>query len=1091
MRRQPLSYTKKTNRILLRTIILIVFASILVFMDKGLPARAGYVPNVINASISGVYHSGQSYYINGQSVLNATVEDYSTISVNNIQVFAEIYKNENYYRTIEMNKIDDDNFSLMLSFLEDGIYSFVLYAKDGYVIRSDNEFELNGGGNGFILDNRPPSISINVGKGTYFDGTDYYIGASASINGISVNIAVNDGISGNEAGISKLSISLNDTELDKDYSGNTIVKTFGDRIYEYGTVSVNTLQIQDYLNSLSVNSYRYNFYVASEDKLGNKSDRNVNLLMDVTKPQILNITIDGKDIRGDFDSFDHICDSPSMEIIVKTSDSASGGVGYESGVSKIYVKYIGTDGQVDECSYTVSNNEAVIRTPGSSFRGHVEIYAVDNVGNTGSTVGTKGIICEPQGKHDSEEHIVITMPDTVYRTKTGGLLYNGSAEIKVSVTDNYSGINSISVSSMTITACDDDLYATYSNMHDDNTGIFRAKENDKGLVTRAEGTFRVYTECNDITLFITIMDNAGNLSKKQINFSIDKTKPAIVTELINTESDEIYSQYYNSDQQVRITISDRNFDPAGVYLAICEGGDTVSVNGFAFKVVDDYGIETYEATVPFSDDGEYDIYINSYDLAGNICEGKRLEQFVIDKTAPVITVTYNDPEGIDNYYREDRILYLNIKEKNFTQYRVECIKDTACGYFTQFSEWKDTNIYHNSELTFDQTGTYSFEIEVTDMAGNVSTVDIPVFIVDLEKPEISFYGVEDGGTYAVEITPEIYVSDAYYDTDTLKISLTGVRTGYEGTFLTTSVNNKGESVSASTIPVSDLFSDNLDDVYTLSVSNTDKSGNEESATIYFAINCLGSIYELAEDTTQLNYSYIKGGNNITLTEINPDIINDEDINIVLYKDGVPTTLVMGADFIINKSEEDGEYKRYEYDINAECFDEDGVYELTVQSIDKAGNENNNLNEERNGFIRFAVDNTAPLIRVLNINSDTRYEDSEKTLEFYCFDKYKLDTVKVYVDNIETPVIYSEEKGVYELKLYESVDTRNIRIVATDYAGNTTEVELKNVMILQEWYIRFWNNHTLRYGAIAGIVLLILISIRVLLHVNGKWIFVKK
>ena len=96
-----------------------------------------------------------------------------------------------------------------------------------------------------------------------------------------------------------------------------------------------------------------------------------------------------------------------------------------------------------------------------------------------------------------------------------------------------------------------------------------------------------------------------------------------------------------------------------------------------------------------------------------------------------------------------------------------------------------------------------------------------------------------------------------------------------------------------------------------------------------------------------------------------------------------------------------------------------------------------------------------------------------------------------MDNIETPVIYSEEKGVYELQLYEALDTRNIRIVATDYAGNTTEVELKNVMILQEWYIRFWNNHTLRYGAIAGIVLLILISVRVLLHVNGKWIFVKK
>ena len=1079
------------NKMWGRIVFWIVLFIMLVFLDRGLPVRAGNVPEVISAGISGTYQYGQLIYINDDSVLKATVKDYSTISVNDIHVYARIYKNDDYYRTVEMHMQSTDQFSIPLTFLDEGTYSFILYVKDGYILISDNDYELNGNGNGYIADNNGPVVNMGIGKGTYFDGTDYYVGASASINGISANISVADGVSGNEAGLSKLSVSLNNTTINADYSGNAIVKTFGGGQYEYGTVSVNTLQIQDYLDSLSVNTFRYSLYVACEDKLGNKCERNINILMDVTSPQITNISVDGADIRGDFECFVCICDSSSKEITVYASDATSGGIGYESGVAKIYAKFIGTDGEVNEYCYTVSDNVAIIKTPGSSFRGRVEVYAVDFVGNTSTTIGTKGIICESQNVHNNSEHISVTMPETSYRTKTGGLLYDGSVEINVTVTDDYSGISSISVSSMTVTACDDECYGTYSDMHSDNTGIFRSKVKDKGLITKAEGTFRINTECNDITVYITIRDNAGNTSKKEVNLSIDKTKPTIVTELVNTESDELYSNYYNNNQYMKLTISDRNFDEKGVCLAVCEGGDTVSVNGFTYKGVDDYGIETYEVTVPFSEDGEYDIYINSVDLAGNSNEGKRAEYFVIDKTPPVITVTYNEPDGIENYYREERVLYLNIKETNFTQYRVDCVKDTNSSYFSSFYDWTDTGINHNSEIVFDKTGTYSFDIEVTDMAGNVSTIEIPIFVIDLEKPEILFYGVEDDGTYSKEITPKVYISDSYYDPDTLKISLTGVRTGYEGTYESTDVSNKGETVSMSSIPVSDIFSDNLDDVYTLSVSSTDKAGNEENVILYFAINCLGSIYEIPNDVGEMNYSYINEENGITITEINPDTIKSADVNIILYKDGMPITLTQGIDYVINKNEKDGEYKEYEYEIDSENFIDDGVYELEIISTDKAGNENSNLNEERGGMVRFAVDNTAPVILVLNVISDTRYETSEKTLEFYCFDKYGLSDIEVYLDDIEAPVTYSEEKDVYELKLYESGEPRNICIVAKDYAGNISEINITNVRVLQEWYIRFWNNQRLRYGSIIGVLVLIMLTTRTIWQIKGKRVFIRR
>ena len=1081
MKKQQHFLTGNNAGVYLKIIFGLLIIIVLPILDKALPVRASYVPEVTSAYISGTYSHNSEIYFNSNAVLYATVEDYDSTSMD-ISVYATVYRNGEYFKTLYLDQINDLKYSAELDFFDEGNYTFELYVKDVFFIRCDNDFCLDGGTNGYIADNSGPDIRFDLGR-TYFDGTDYYVNASASINGVSVNMSVSD-----NTGIRNLSVSVNERSIGSDYYGRGLRSSFGDGTYEYGPVSINTIQIQDYLDSLSENSYSYEVYARSEDRLSNSTVKTANILMDVTSPAVTNINVDGIDIIGDFDTYVFECNSENCTIKVGTTDATSGGVGFESGVAGIHVRFIGADGGVTEKTYIAGGNEISVTTPGTEFKGRLEIYAFDNVGNIGDTVGTKGIVCEPQSCHDRDTHIFVTMPDTPYKTVSGNLLYNSNTSVKVTVIDEYSGIRSISVSSSTLTLCDDEYYETYSDLQAEDTGVFHRRESDKGLATKAEGNLNVKMDCNDITLYITIKDNAGNTSVQEVTFSIDKSRPEITSELLNTSEDETFSDYYKSDQYVKITVKDRNFDDDKVYFSEKENQTATVLSGFTCVGTDEYGVSTYEITVPYTKDGEYEISVSSNDLAENAGVRNNLEHFVVDKTAPSLTVTYNSPAGIGDFYREERTLSLTVSDTNFTSYRVECVRNTNCRYFSGFSEWTE-NVYTNSSaITFDETGTYDFTIKVTDKAGNVTEFVVPTFVIDFDNPVIGFYGAVDGGIYQRDVEPNIRISDAYYDADTLEVSLTGVRTGFEGTIVTSEADNTGEELTMTTISAGGDDTSNYDDVYTLSVASTDKAGNETESVIYFSVNCNGSVYDISDATGDINYSYISGENGVTVTEINPDVIKSNDIEIVLYKDGVPTILTRSTDYVINKSEIAGEYKRYSYLIKPECFSEDGVYEVSICSVDRAGNVNENLDADRGGLIRFAVDNTAPMVSVINTSSDTRYEEPERTVEFSVFDKYGDAAVTVYVDDVETPVAYNPEKDVYEFILQEDTKARNIVIMAVDYAGNVTEIHLDNIKVLQEWYVRFMNNKPLRNCSFAGLIVLIIVSIRLYLQIKRKRIY---
>ena len=83
----------------------------------------------------------------------------------------------------------------------------------------------------------------------------------------------------------------------------------------------------------------------------------------------------------------------------------------------------------------------------------------------------------------------------------------------------------------------------------------------------------------------------------------------------------------------------------------------------------------------------------------------------------------------------------------------------------------------------------------------------------------------------------------------------------------------------------------VDDIYTLAATLTDKAGNTTEKTILFSVNRFGSTYALSAATEQLNGSYVQTPQDVVVTETNPDAL--QNIRITLFKNNQTIILQEG------------------------------------------------------------------------------------------------------------------------------------------------------------------------------------------------------
>ena len=604
---------------------------------------------------------------------------------------------------------------------------------------------------------------------------------------------------------------------------------------------------------------------------------------------------------------------------------------------------------------------------------------------------------------------------------------------------------------------------------------------------------------NDVRVTACAADRADNEGTAQaIPLQIDVTAPSIsVSWDLN---DPANGRYYNATRTATVTITDRNFDPNRTELSITNtDGASASIGGWT--VSQDMGVSDSASAVcqvSFPEDGDYTFTLNAVDLAGNSTAYGQTDEFTIDKTAPVITVAYdNNDARHGNYYKESRTAAVTINEHNFDAASVQTAitaslegQGIAAPSLGGFSGSGDV---HTATVVYDADGEYTFDIQYTDLAGNPAQEYIPDhFTVDLTAPQVNIFDIVDQSANRDRVAPGVEYTDINYDPEGVEITLTGANSGDANVESSISAIENGQRIQYSDF----ARTEEMDDLYTLTAKITDLAGNLTEKAVRFSVNRYGSVFVLDEASHEwlhqggAAYRYANQETEIGVMEINVDEI--DAYSIAVDRDGELKNLEEGSEFEVEKTRNEAAWRVNYYHIKSENFAEEGNYDVTITSRDKAANQVNNQTVKKSDGalpIEFTIDKTAPTVVVSGIENGGRYMADSRNMMLDVKDNLALDTVSITVGDGEPEIIRAEElreaDGIISRPISSSDRYQTVRITAADAAGNVLGQEapgdegvdiILSVLVTSNIMIQFFMNKPLFYGTIIGLLALLVLIV---------------
>lgn len=720
----------------------------------------------------------------------------------------------------------------------------------------------------------------------------------------------------------------------------------------------------------------------------------------------------------------------------------------------------------------------------------IYIKITDLAGNY-TYISTNGLIVD----HTAPMEETIAPEITINPQQPINGLYNGDVDVDIKVVDplvggTYSGLKTVTYKVLNM-GVETQSGTLYEFKNED------PKQSD--LLQTWTGKITVDSKLNnsnDVVVVVYAEDNSLNSSDDEVAIKIDITAPTIVVSYDNNDVDS--NTFFKADRTATVVITERNFNAKDVVVTITNTDGVVpTISEFTKKNGTGNGDDTtWTATIKYDADGDYTFDIAYTDLAGNKCSGATFSEgtvasneFTIDKTVPVISVSYDNNDAQNgNYYKAVRTATVVITEYNFNPDRVT-ITHTATddGVDTTkptVSGWTTTGDKHTATIYYGKDAKYTFDIAMNDKAGNASAdYTEETFFVDMTMPTLEISGVANNSANKGDVIPVVSYSDTNYDADKVTITLTGAnRKAVELDGSYADIHN-GRTFTFKNFAEEKA----IDDIYTLTATLTDKAGNTTTQTVTFSVNRFGSTYALSDAAEQLNGTYVKEPVDVVLTETNADELSN--IKITLFKDGEATVLKEETDYKIEVTGGNGQWFHYTYTIFAENFAADGVYSLTIESDDKAGNAAKNDQDTKNTAINFGVDSTLPIINIENLESKTTYALDNMTVKMSVKDNLKLTKVIVELDGKEYKSWSGEELeaiiqngGNFTFDISgDSTDAHNLVVYAIDAAGNGEKIsdtelpanaeKVEDFYVTTNLWVRYYTNKPLFFGSIAGVIVL--------------------
>lgn len=802
-----------------------------------------------------------------------------------------------------------------------------------------------------------------------------------------------------------------------------------------------------------------------------------------------------------------------------TEDDTKTDVKPVSGVKEIFYKAVDFNGKtILNESKSVNSNNSVSFDVEPNFKGYIYAYAVDNVYNGSEDANYKdkvadkhefhpdGLVVENGEMHAKSSGITATLPNSSY-SANGNPLYSGDITIPVTVTDSYSGIKQIeySVKSNYDTQNNQSQTVDIANsVSGSSVGGWSFDEKDNNLVTQMSRNITVKNNSNDIVLTVKLTDRAGNKTEIEKKFSIDKTKPVIDVKYDNNEHTTYGgNDYYKADRTATVTVTERNFDESLVEAAIMRnGGRYTTIGGWTHNNnTADPDKSTHVAKIVYNTDGDFTFDIAVKDKAMNSADKFTQQKFTVDKTAPVIDVSFdNNSAKNGNYYKADRTATIKITEHNFnsgSQY--VNIPVTAEGATApSVVGWSGSGDDHNATVSFNKDGKYSFTVDYTDLAGNKAVQKkVDSFYIDKTAPEVEITGVADHQAYNGTVAPVVtYKDDNFTDDHDFRFTKININGKSEDTSKF-DYDTGGNGVTEFIYKYRD-FAEVLenDGIYNFTVELSDKAGNSTSKSVTFSVNRFGSTFKASDESEKLiKNGYTNAEQDIVIEEINVTPLTKHSVTLA-KSGGNSTELVENTDYTFTSSNNSNEWCKSVYTVNKKNFSDEAAYTVTIMSVDKAKNTNNNRmansslstgqKNKRECAISFVVDKTSPLVSITGIKDNELYKEASKKVKIVCEDD-NLDKSKL--------VVTLDNKKLAEGKDYTIVDDKdgsiagmltaeivlkaetggikeNLKVTIGDLAGNTGEKSVDNFILSANIFQRFFANPVLVICTFAGLALVI-------------------
>lgn len=701
---------------------------------------------------------------------------------------------------------------------------------------------------------------------------------------------------------------------------------------------------------------------------------------------------------------------------VKEGKELNGGDGYgfyfENGaVVRIHAKDDGFSSGLDSISYRLTGGDWVTKSVSNGyidvelspqFKGSVEAYATDNVGNISDRNKPSKVLVGTSNYVLSNTLLNITLPDTPYKDNNGLPLYNSNVSVSVNGKNEFSGFRTATVGNLSL-GSGLEIVGTDSNLRTSFSGTLVESENR-----------------NNIEHALTVTDMIGISKEVSTKFSIDKDAPIINVSFNATNGLNIY----NSNRIATITIDERNFNPSDVKIS----GQLGTIGAWSHEG------NVWTSTITFDNDGIYNFSVAYTDLAGNAGSTFNSEEFTIDKTNPVLNVSYNLNDAVNGkYYNKDRVATLSVTERNFDPSLVVVQGGTLGG-------WSSNGDVHTSQVTFKE-GVNTLTVSLSDKAGNNgNSYSGEEFIIDTIAPELSVIGILDGSSYRKDVSADVKYSDVNIDNVKTTVTLVGRSRG------NVDLNSSNGLYSF----FNSANDGSWDDYYTLRANIVDLAGNIVTKELSFHINRGGSAFSFADLGTSNKGTVTNNPTDVVIQEVTVEEIDESSIRITL-RDGKVITFPNDKLNVTKVINEDGKWL-YTYTLDKGLFQEEGTYRVELFTKTKSGQSNASIAQE---YV-FTVDKTAPEIIVGGIETNGRYFVPVKEVSIDIRDLSGYDVVEVLVNGKPVEVTFNE--GVAYFKLNSSNETQNIDIRVVDKAGNESKISVNNVLVNQSWWGTFIREH---------------------------------